>query len=361
MLYLNNLNLNKYQIQNAAFHVLASAPGTPSVGQFYYDSVTLQPLWYNGSGFTNKSTDTALLNGQNAAFYLGRANHTGTQLAATISDLATTVQTYRLDQFAAPTAAVSFNSQRITNLLDPSSAQDAATMGWVQVQVANAAAGIDTKASVRVVANANITLSGTQTIDSVAVVANDRVLVRGQSTGSQNGVYVVAAGAWSRATDADATGEITPGAFWFVEEGTLYGKTQWRVENTGTVTLGSTSITINQFGASTSYTFENGVQLISSAVSVKVVASGGILAAAAGVSVDTTIVARKFPFTIGDGSAVSIPVTHSLGTKDVAVSLRLTSTDEMVITDWTATSTNVVTISFAAAPAAGAIKGVVIG
>jgi hypothetical protein len=358
----NGLDFQKLSsLQNTAVHPLAAAPSAPVVGQIYYDTSTLILYSWNGTAWSNKATDAALLNGQNAAFYLARANHTGTQLAATISDLATTVQAYRLDQFAAPTAAVSFGSQRITTLADPLNPQDAATKNYVDVSVQSAAAGIDSKPSVRLVSTVNLVLSGPQTIDSVSAIAGDRVLCTGQTTASQNGVYVVAAGAWTRALDADQTGEITPGAFWYVEEGTINGASQWRCSNTGTVTLGTTSITIVQFGGGAIYTASLGVQKVGNDFRAQVVAAGGIQAVAGGLQVDTAIVARKFAFTIGDGAATAIVVTHNLNTQDVAVALRLAATNEAIDTDWTATSVNSVTITFATAPAANAIKGVVIG
>lgn len=361
MKYLNHIDLNKNSLLFGVIHPLASAPGTPSVGQVYYDTVALQPLFWNGSAFTNKATDSALLNGQNAAYYLARGNHTGTQLSASISDLATTVKAYKLSEFAAPIADVAMGGFKLTGLADPASAQDAATMGWVQVQVSNAAAGIDSKPSVRAIAVANITLSGTQTIDGVYVVAGDRVLAQNQLTATARGVYVVAAGAWARAVDADATGEITPGATWFVEEGTTYGASTWRCANTGTITLGSTSITITQLAASTTYTNGNGLDLAGNSFSVKVVASGGITVGAGGIQVDTAIVARKYSTSIGNGSLTSIAVTHSLGTKDVSVTMRQNADDAMVIADWVATDTNTVTATFAVAPAASAIRVTVVG
>jgi hypothetical protein len=125
---------------------------------------------------------------------------------------------------------------------------------------------------------------------------------------------VVAAGAWSRAADADATGEITPGATWFVEEGTVNGATTWRCANTGTVTLGTTAISITQLAASTSYSAGNGLLLTGSVFSVQAVASGGITVGAAGVQVDRSKVPFKATATIGNGSLTSIGVTHNLGT-----------------------------------------------
>jgi hypothetical protein len=181
--------------------------------------------------------------------------------------------------------------------------------------VQSAAAGIDSKPSVRAVATSNLTLSGTQTVDGVALIAGDRMLCTGQTTASQNGVYVVAAGAWARAADADQTGEITPGATWFVEEGaTLPGAgTTWRCANTGTITLGTTAITITQFTGGNSYTAGNGLLLTGGAFSVQAVANGGISVVAGGVQVDRTKVPFKATATIGNGAATSIAVTTISG------------------------------------------------
>jgi hypothetical protein len=351
-------DFQKNQIQNAVMHPLSSAPSSPSLGQMYFDTAADRFYVKNSTGFGLKATDSDLLTGQNGAYYLARANFTGTQLASTISDLATTVQSYRLDQFSAPTVNVSFNNLRAINLADPVNPQDAATMLWTQSLVANAAAGIDAKASVRLATTANITLSGTQTIDGVAANIGDRVLVKNQSTGSQNGVYTVAAGAWPRATDADANGEINPGAFWYVEEGTANLKTQWRVENTGLITLGSTAISINQFGGSANYTFSNGLTAAGSVVSVQ--AFTGISVTASGVAIDTGVVARKYSTNIGDGTATTITVTHSLGTTDVIVQLKDTA-GNVVIADVNTATINTVTITFATAPAANAYRATVIG
>lgn len=339
---------------------LAGDPATPVVGQTYFNTATNQLLTYNGTAFANKATDSALLNGQNAAYYLARANHTGTQTASTISDLSSTVQAYSLSTFAAPTADISWNSKKITNLADPVNPQDAGTKNYIDSAVQSAAAGIDSKPSVRLTtAGANDTLSGLAARDGVTPNAGDRVLVPSQTTGTQNGVYAAAAGAWTRVADADQTGEITPGAFWFVEEGTTYGGSQWRCSNTGVVTLGTTSITVVQFGASSSYTNGNGLLLTGNVFSVK--PSTGILVSAAGVAIDTSVVARRVAFTVGNGAATSIALAHNLGTQDVAVSVRLASTNEGIMVDWVATDVNTVTLTFSSAPAANAIKALVVG
>lgn len=106
----------------------------------------------------------------------------------------------------------------------------------------------DVRESVRVATTANITLSGTQTIDGVAVVAGDRVLVKDQTTASTNGLYVVASGAWSRATDADTSAEVTAGLLVFVTNGTANASTGWILTTPSPITLGTTALTFSRFG-----------------------------------------------------------------------------------------------------------------
>ena len=130
----------------------------------------------------------------------------------------------------------------LTLSADPVSGLQAATKQYVDAM----ASGISYKASVRVATTADITLSGTQSIDGVSVGSGDRVLVKNQSTGSQNGIYVCAVGAWSRATDADATGELDGGSTVWVNEGTAYADTGWTVTNDGSVIIGTTTPTFTQ-------------------------------------------------------------------------------------------------------------------
>jgi hypothetical protein len=104
-------------------------------------------------------------------------------------------------------------------------------------------AKLDHKNSVRAATTANIALSGTQTIDGVALVAGDRVLVKNQASGAANGIYVVVGGAWSRAADADANIEVTPGMIVPVEQGTANADSVWQLVTDAPITLGTTALT----------------------------------------------------------------------------------------------------------------------
>ena len=106
-LFLVVIDLNRNELTNGVIQVLASAPGTPAAGQVYYDSVLQALRIWDGSAWSNRASDSLLLQGNNSAYHLSRSNHTGTQPASTISDFNTQVQTNRLDQMASPTADLS--------------------------------------------------------------------------------------------------------------------------------------------------------------------------------------------------------------------------------------------------------------
>jgi phage-related tail fiber protein len=184
------------------------------------------------------------------------------------------------DGSRALTGNQSFGGFKGTNVGAPSAGGDAANKTYVDTAVAAAlATAVDWKPSVRAATTANITLSGAQTIDGVSVIAGDRVLVKNQSTGSQNGIYVAAAGAWSRATDADASAEVTTGLATVVEEGTANGAKAFLLTTANPITLGTTALSFAQLSGSahdnTSITLNGSSQLQRAALTGDVTASAG--------------------------------------------------------------------------------------
>ena len=190
-----------------------------------------------------------------------------------ISDFDSGVRANRLDQMAAPTGSVSANSQKITNLADPTGDNDAANKGYVD----GVAQGLDVKQSVQACTTSNITLSGTQTIDGVSVSVDERVLVKEQSVASQNGLYLCKSGSWVR-TDDLAAGADAAGAFVFVEAGSANGDKGFVcTTNKGSATVGSDSLAFSQFSSSGEVTAGDGLQKSGSELSVDLKSNGGLV------------------------------------------------------------------------------------
>ena len=185
-------------------------------------------------------------------------SNVGTYTKITINGkgLATAGSQASLTDLSSPTASFSFNSQNLTNLLDPVNAQDAATKLYVD----NTAQGLDAKASCVAATTVSITLVGGQVIDGVTVVSGDRVLVKNQSSASANGIYVVQTTSWTRSTDMDTWAEV-PNAYVWIEGGTTQADTGWVCTSNAGGTLGTTAINWVQFAGAGSYTAGTGLTL----------------------------------------------------------------------------------------------------
>lgn len=251
------------------------------------------------------------------------------------------------------------NNQRLINLADGSSATDAVTLQQLQAAIR----GLDWKQSVRAATTANITLSGTQTIDGVALAVGDRVLVKDQTTGSANGIYVVASGSWARAVDADDSTEVTAALAVTVEQGTVNGDKVFILATDGPITIGTTALTFTQLGGGgASYTAGNGISISGSVIAAVVKSGGGLVVDSTGLSIDTSLTARRYSAAIGDGSATAITVTHNLNTRDLVASLAGAATPwEVVEADVTFPTVNTATVTFASAPASGAYRLTLVG
>jgi hypothetical protein len=228
---------NTTQLATTQFVTAAVAGGTAGVASFNTRTGTVTLLLADVTGAGGAPIASPTFTGTPAAPTPANGTNT-TQLATTQY-----VMAQRLDQFVAPNVDVSWNTHKITGLLDPTNAQDAATKAYVD----GVAQGIDAKASVRVATTVNLAaISGLLTIDTITVVGGDRVLVKDQTAQAANGIYVAAAGAWARATDADTWAEL-PSAYVFVEVGSANADSGWLCTVDAGGTLGTTNVTWVQF------------------------------------------------------------------------------------------------------------------
>jgi len=345
------------------------------VSQGTYTKVTVNTKGQATAGTTLSSGD------------LPSHNHT----ASDVTDFNTAVRTNRLDQMASPTASVSMNSQKITNLGYPDADTDAASKRFILDVVE----GLSPKDSVRVGTTTNITLSGTQTIDTVSVIAGDSVLVKNQTSESENGIYTVAAGAWSRRADANTWAEIV-GAEVYIEDGSAYKNTKWITTIVQGGTLGTTSIPWTQWGGGADINAGDGLDKSGNTLSVKVdnesikivddvvqskfATAGALSASSSGQTVkvdDTTIEIngsnqiavkgayknQKVTSTItGDGSTTEFTVTHNIGTTDIIVELYKVTTGTTVFIETQRVDSNNVKFIFSWAPILNEqFKAVIIG
>ena len=251
------------------------------------------------------------------------------------------------------------NTSKVINVPSPSAAGDAVPKSYVD----SAIEGLAWKDSARVGTQSNINLSSPgATIDGITMASQDRVLVRNQSTQSQNGIYVWsgAATALTRSLDASTFAELEQAVI-TVEEGTDAGTTWRQTQINGTID--SSNVIFTSFSTAAPAASETTAGIAELATQAEVDAGTDDLRIVTPLKLATySGRIRKYAASFGDGSATSYVITHNFNTRDVQVSVFPNSgTYDNVEVDVGRTSVNEVTLVFATAPASNAYRVVVIG
>lgn len=189
----------------------------------------------------------------------------------------------------------------VDGTLAANSDANVATQKAVKTYIDNAVNGISWKNSVACATTASITLSGEQTIDGIATSAS-RVLVKNQSSATQNGIYVSGSGAWTRSADANTGPEIS-NATTLIIGGTQAGEA-WNCP-TQSITIGTTAIAWVQVSAAgVTYTANSGITLSGTAFSLSTIADGSMLANTSGLTAapSATTVSALLDHAIGSTS-----------------------------------------------------------
>ena len=172
--------------------------------------------------------------------------------------------------------------------------------------VDSVAQGLNPKASCQVATTANITLSGLQAIDGYTTLAGDRVLVKNQTTSSQNGIYLASASAWTRATDMDVWAEVA-GAYTVILNGGQ-ADTGWVCNASTTGTIGTTAMPWVQFSGSATYYAGTGLTLASNTFSIT---NTGVTAASYGSASQTLTATVNAQGQLTSLAATSIAIANT--------------------------------------------------
>lgn len=308
--FLTNIDLNQNQLLNGTFEVVGTDPNTGLFdGRMIFNSTegVIKVYDVTASAWRKMITGVTSAGSQSTALTINESNG-----AITITpNLATSASAGLLSasdfsKLADATSEATANKLVIRDALGqakfgtPTDPAHAATKGYVDA----ARSGLDVKASVRAATTAPINLASDleagDTLDTnVTLVAGDRVLVKDQSTASENGIYVVqASGAAVRATDFDDNAEVTPGAFTFVEEGTLNADSGWVLTTNGTINVGVTGLTWALFSVAGSIFAGDGLTKTGNTLNV-VGTTNRIAVSADAVDISTNYVGQASITTLG--------------------------------------------------------------
>ena len=301
---------NTIRIKKRAASGSAGAPSSLSPSELAFNEADLKLYYgFGDNGSTPPSASSIITVGGAGAFF----NKTDTRTANTVltgpASGSAAAPTFRalvaadllkLNEFTAPDGSVSLNSQKITNLATPTADGDAASKSYVD----GVSQGLDVKDSCVAATTGNITISTAlnngDTLDGVSLSTNDRVLVKDQSTASENGIYIVGSSP-ARADDL-AAGADAAGMFTFVEQGTVNADNGFVcTSNKGSAVVGTNNLAFAQFSGAGQITAGDGLDKSANTLSVDLKANGGLVIESTEIAVDLAASSITGTLAVGDG------------------------------------------------------------
>jgi len=321
--FLTNIDLNQNQLINAKFEALATDPSSGNFeGRMYFNTATFTLKVYANAAWRKSVHSIVSGGGAGIAEALTVSESNGTvtlTLAVADSDSAGLLTAAFFNDLTDATSSATANklvkrdASGNVSVATPTADAHAATKAYVDA----ARSGLDVKQSVRAATTAAVLLASglenTDVIDGVTLATGDRVLVKNQGTASENGIYVVqASGAAVRATDFDGSGEVSGGAFTFVEEGTINADSGFVVTSNGAITVGTDAITWVQFSGAGAITAGDGLTQTGTTINA-VGTAGRISVSADAINIDTGYIGQNTITTLGtittgtwNGTAITV-------------------------------------------------------
>ena len=336
--FVTNLDLNQNQLLNGRFEAVATDPTSNNFeGRLIYNSTEKVLKVYDGTGWRkaihalSSSTTALVISESNGSVSFSISDAVASGASGLLNGTDKQALDNKTSLNTGSTIALRDSGGRL-QVSAPVNDLDAANKAYVDA----ARTGLDVKASVRAATTGNLSiatdLENGDIVDGVTLATGDRVLVKNQTSGSENGIYVVqASGAAVRATDADSADEVTPGMFTFVEEGDDNADSGWVMTNNGTVTVGTTALEFALFSVAGNILAGDGLSKTGDVLDVNVASAGGIEIASDnlqikidsnfsglttttdGLALDSNVAGTGITFTSGVLSTDTIDLTSATG------------------------------------------------
>jgi len=344
--YLSSIDLNKNELQNGVIHVLAANPSNPVEGQIYYNSTDQKLYFYDGLSWVDASGDIKSVN-TNTTSTISVTDPDGPNprldtITAAVTNGGTALATgdQIFDYVATSIGNVSFTVQGTTNEIEVA---DGLNMG----DGSTATIGLPNDVTVTNDLNVgnNLDVTGNAVIDGNLTVSGTTTTVNSNTVEIGDSIITL---------NSDETGAPSQDAGIEVERGTSPNRSLVWDESAGEWTIQQASGTYERIA-----TYADSVE----DVIVEETGASGITVTETLSGTDNRIKTYNLAVNLDDnnhkqdiGGSTSIAVTHNLGTLDVIVQLYDNSTYETVYADVVRNSVNQITVSFATAPSAGAIR-----